>query len=45
MAYDSENVIQYMIKEFDGIFVSGDKGVLIQDYSHNVYKPNENEEE
>ncbi|MBR5517509.1 MAG: S-layer homology domain-containing protein [Clostridia bacterium] len=45
MAYDSENVIQYMIKEFDGTFVSGDKGVLIQDYSHNVYNPNENEEE
>ena len=44
MAYDSQHVIQYMINECDGI-ISGDAGILMQDYSHNVYNPNENEEE
>ncbi len=42
MAYDSENVIQYMINESEGI-IFGDSPIFMQDYSHNVAKFDEEE--
>jgi len=40
VAYDSENVIQYIIKN-EGTTVKADDLIFIQDFSHNVYNPNE----
>lgn len=42
-AYDSVNVVQYLIKN-KGDVIQGDDLIFIQDFSHNVYNPQEEEE-